>query len=50
MAASRRKERCVYENCISVQKRLPKDLRVERGLNLEELAQETAFQNQPRQL
>lgn len=31
---------------ISVQERL-KDLRVERGLNLEELAQKPAFQNQP---
>ena len=31
---------------ISVQERL-KDLRVERGLNLEELAQETGIQNQP---
>ncbi len=48
-AASRRKERYIYENRISVQERL-KDLRVEAGLNLEELAQETAFQNPPRQL
>ena len=31
---------------ISVQERL-KDLRVERGLNLEELAQETGISNQP---
>lgn len=41
-AASRRKERCIYETRISVQERL-KDLRVERGLNLEELAQETGI-------
>ena len=31
---------------VSVQERL-KDLRVERGLKLEELAEQTAFQNPP---
>ena len=41
-AASRRKERCIYENPHFRQERL-KDLRVERGLNLEELAQETGI-------